>query len=104
MRCLLAFAVAAVVACSSSAKAPTDGTIDTANDPCALCASGQICVAKYDGVCNGQATCVAKTVDCPLNACTPACEAAYCGAPPYQCKTRSPCGGESPSAFTCYGP
>jgi hypothetical protein len=74
-------------------------------DPCERCTADQICVQRYGGVCTAGSSieCLAKTVECPQNACTPACEAAYCTSP-YQCMNRSPCGDESPLAFTCYGP
>lgn len=103
MRRLVALAVLA--ACSHDAgRAPAiDAAIDVPGDPCLRCGQDQICVARYDGTCQGEATCVARTVDCPSNACTAGCEAAYCTTP-YQCQTRAPCGGESPHAFTCYGP
>jgi hypothetical protein len=74
-------------------------------DPCDQCTPDEICVQRYGGVCGfGPATaCEPKTVECPANACSPACEAAYCPSP-YQCMTRPSCGDESPLAFTCYGP
>ena len=94
-----------LVACSSSpgSTPPVDAAIDGKPDVCLTCALGQICVALYDGVCTGGASCVAKTVDCPLNACSPDCQAAYCPSP-YQCMTRTPCDGVSPNAFFCRGP
>jgi hypothetical protein len=103
MRWLISLAL--LTACSSnSGSTPTvDAGVDATIDVCLTCASGQICVASYDGTCHGSAGCVTKTVDCPLNACTTDCQSAYCGSP-YQCMNRAPCGGESPHAFTCYGP
>lgn len=97
--------VACLVACSSSPSStpPVDAAIDGKPDVCLTCALGQICVALYDGTCMGGPSCIAKTVDCPLNACSAECEAAYCPSP-YQCRGRAPCGGESPKAFNCYGP
>jgi hypothetical protein len=95
-----------LVACSSSPGStppPVDAAIDAEVDECLTCAEGQICVALYDGVCTGGNRCVTKTVDCPLNACTPECEAAYCGSP-YHCTYRPPCPGLSPHAFLCRGP
>jgi hypothetical protein len=99
------FALTFVAACSDSSgpARPIDASIDGAADPCLACGPDQICVARYDGTCHGQAICVARTIDCPSNTCTAGCEAAYC-MPSYQCRTRAPCGGESPRAFTCYGP
>lgn len=77
---------------------------DPPPDPCALCTPDELCVARYDGTCTTSGPrCEPRTVDCPGNACSPACEDAYCPSP-YQCQVRSPCGGESPLAFTCYGP
>ena len=74
-------------------------------DPCTLCTTDEICVQSYGGACgDGVAHCVAKTVECPNNACTEDCQTAYCGTSLYQCMTRVPCGTESPLAFTCYGP
>ncbi|HEY4058728.1 MAG TPA: hypothetical protein VGM39_19075 [Kofleriaceae bacterium] len=77
-------------------------------DPCvaAGCTADQVCVQSYDGTCaGGFAHCVAKTVDCPLTgSCSDECRVAYCPAAPYQCQNREGCGGESPHAFTCYGP
>ena len=85
-------------------------TIDGATpDPCLACTTDQMCVALYDGVCSGGPHCVAKTLDCPQNACSPACEAAYCGTP-YQCADRIGCDGlghpyaPPGSSFTCEGP
>jgi hypothetical protein len=99
------FALALVAACSDSSgpARPVDAAIDAAADPCVACGTDQICVARYDGTCRGQAACVTRTIDCPDNACTAGCEAAYC-MPSYQCRNRPPCGGEPPGAFTCYGP
>lgn len=79
---------------------------DPPPDPCELCGPSELCVQRYGGICNGPTPpveCVPKTVDCPLNACSAECEAAYCPAP-YQCQNRPGCGNESPLAFTCYGP
>jgi hypothetical protein len=92
-------------ACSEPAQSPpVDAAIDAVPSACLACDANQICVATYDGTCRSRGvTCVARTVDCPSNACSPACESAYCGSP-FQCQTRSPCGGEPPEAFTCYGP
>lgn len=107
MRWLIAIALAA---CSSSTDpppdAPRDAPIDAppdAADPCLACLSDEICIERFDGTCRVSAECTARTTECPNNACSPACEAAYCGSP-YQCQNRPPCGGESPLAFTCYGP
>jgi hypothetical protein len=73
-------------------------------DPCLQCTADEICVQRFDGVCSGVAPlCLPRTVDCPGNVCSPDCEAAYCPSP-YQCQSRVTCGGESPEAFTCYGP
>ena len=84
--------------------AKVDAAVDTAPfDICTTCTPNQICVALYNGTCGGGAACEPKTQDCPNNACSPACETAYCPSP-YQCQNRVPCGGESPLAFTCYGP
>jgi hypothetical protein len=74
-----------------------------APDPCAACGATELCVARYDGTCQGRPSCVPKTVDCPANACSSECQAAYCPQP-YQCQDRVPCGGEPAAAFTCYGP
>lgn len=98
-RWLAAVALATVAACSDPPRASVDAAIDV----CQTCGSNQICVAAYDGTCHGSAACVARTVDCPNNTCSAACESAYCGAP-YQCQTREPCGSEPAQAFTCYGP
>jgi hypothetical protein len=96
--------LAVLAACSGQPRAPAiDAAIDTPN-ACAPCRADQLCVAKYDGVCQSRGVeCVAKTVDCPGNACSTACQSTYCGAP-FQCQNRAPCGGEPPQAFTCYGP
>src|ERR1041384_4605770 len=104
----LAFLAAVGLACSEQPRVQIDAAIDMAIDmtpsACPPCAANQLCVAKYDGVCrNLGVTCVARTVDCPNNACSTACESTYCGAP-LQCQNRAPCGGEPPGAFTCYGP
>ncbi|HET9624337.1 MAG TPA: hypothetical protein VFP84_23355 [Kofleriaceae bacterium] len=95
------FVLAVLIGCGDDA-APTSG-VDARQDPCAACGAGQLCVASYDGTCALHAACVAQTQACPDNACSAACEAAYCAAP-YQCQTRTPCGGEPAGAFTCYGP
>lgn len=97
-----------LIACGddSSAGGAKDAAIDSAIDPCLLCAAGQICVQSFDGTCRNFSTqCVTKTVDCApaSNACTQACQDAYC-ASPTQCMIRGTCGGESTHAFTCYGP
>ena len=95
-----------LAACSSDPSTPpanVDAAIDAKPDVCLTCALGQICVARYDGACMGGPACVPKTVDCPLNACSADCQAAYCPSP-YQCMNRAACGGESAKAFTCYGP
>ena len=95
---------AVLAACSSEPKVPIDAAIDTVIDECPACSANQLCVAAYDGTCRHLgATCVAKTVDCPNNVCSTACQSAYCFAP-LQCQNRAPCGGEPPNAFTCYGP
>ena len=86
-----AVALAAVAACSDPPRASVDAAIDTATPVCQTCGSNQICVARYDGTCRGGITCVARTIDCPNNACSAACESTYCGAP-FQCQTRTPCG------------
>jgi hypothetical protein len=106
----VAAVVAAVIAGCSEAQHPAafdaavDTPIDTRPDPCLACRADQICVAMYDGTCGDRgASCVARTVDCPGNACSTACEAAYCPTP-FRCSIRIPCGGEPPEAFTCYGP
>jgi hypothetical protein len=88
--------------CSDEPRATSDGEFDTTTT-CDACRADQICVAKYDGTCKSDVSCVARTVDCPSNACSSACETAYCSAP-YQCQNRAPCGGEPEAAFTCYGP
>lgn len=95
-----------LAACSDRPQqAAIDAAIDTPSDPCLACRADQICVAKYDGTCGDRGvTCVARTADCPSNACSAACEAAYCAPGPFQCSNRVPCGGEPPEAFTCYGP
>lgn len=113
MRRVRAFVVAviSVVACSSSSRPATDAAVDAAidapidapADPCLSCRLDQICVARYNGTCGESVGCVARTVDCAVGTCSPACEMAYCPQP-YQCRNRPPCGGESPHAFTCYGP
>lgn len=101
---LAATALAAALLGGCSRTSPlVDAAIDSVADPCRACTADQICVAGYDGTCRGQVGCVARTVDCPNNVCSAACESAYCHAP-YQCQDRPPCGGEPPGAFTCYGP
>lgn len=106
----LLLTLAAVTACSESSRpasvadAAVDTAIDMVPDPCAVCSASQLCVVKYDGVCQGSVSCVARTVDCPNNACSPACRDAYCDAEYYQCDTRGICGGEPAHAFACYGP
>ena len=106
--------VALVAGCSSKTRtadaaidAPIDAAIDAAidaPDPCLQCRSDQLCVERYNGTCGLMSIeCAVKAVDCPNNACTSTCEATYCPFP-YQCGIRGPCGGESPLAFTCYGP
>jgi hypothetical protein len=107
------FVVAVLAGCSSSSRpidAASDVAIDVAidvpldaTDVCTSCRADQLCVASYNGTCGLSVQCVPRTTDCPNNACSTACEAAYCAAP-YQCRNRPPCGGESPLAFTCYGP
>lgn len=72
-------------------------------DECLFCTADQICVQSFDGLCTGGSRCVDKVVECPGNACSPECEAAYCNAPT-QCQNSIPCGTESPLAFHCYGP
>jgi hypothetical protein len=101
----LALVLAVVAGCNDAATPPPDNLPDccVTPDPCATCTASEICVASYDGQCHQSIACVPRVVDCPANACSPACEGAYCAAP-YQCQTRESCGGESPLAFTCYGP
>jgi hypothetical protein len=107
VRWSLAWLLAGLAACSSDERpqrdAPTAPLIDAPPDHCAACRSDQLCVERYTGTCQLSVACVTPTVDCPNNTCSSACEAAYCGSP-YQCQNRAPCGGESPVAFTCYGP
>lgn len=99
---LIAFSVVVVVGCASDSEAPSDPP--SSADPCRACTADQICVQRFDGVCGQDALeCVARTVDCPANACSAACQTTYCGSP-YQCQNRPPCGTESALAFTCYGP
>lgn len=92
------------LACGDDDKTLTDapGPIDAA-DPCAACGTTQLCVQRFDGVCNGAISCVPRTASCPANACSMECEQAYCPSP-YQCMNRAPCGTEVAGAFTCYGP
>ncbi len=92
-------AILMIAACGGGSHPPD------ASDPCAACSADEICVQRYGGLCEaGHSTdCIAKTVECPQNACTASCEAVYCTSP-YQCMTRPLCGDESPLAFTCYGP
>lgn len=101
----LAFVLAGCSDDSGGNNPPIDAAVDTAVDPCLTCALGQICVARYDGTCGAQVQCVTKTVDCPITraSCSAECQTAYCPSP-YQCMTRTGCGGESDKAFTCYGP
>ena len=94
--------LAALAACSDSKPASNDAPIDAAPDPCAACRSDQLCVARFDGVCNLQVVCVAKTVDCPNNTCSTTCQTAYCPQP-YQCMNRS-CANPPAGAFVCQGP
>jgi hypothetical protein len=103
--CTLLFAALAAVACTQTPEAmPIDASIDGAPNPCDACTTDQICVAKYDGTCRADIACVTRVAQCANNTCTPGCEAAYCNPRPLQCLTRTPCGGEPPGAFTCYGP
>ncbi|HJZ85018.1 MAG TPA: hypothetical protein VKN99_07580 [Polyangia bacterium] len=72
--------------------------------PCSTCASGQVCVQRFDGQCrSGGVECVTTSGSCGNGTCTSACQAALCP-PPYQCMNRPPCGTEISGAFTCYGP
>jgi hypothetical protein len=98
------------LACSSDRTNPPDAAPDAvpdaiidATDACGVCTGDQLCIQRFDGTCRESVECVAPNPDCPSNACSAECEAAYCPAP-YQCDNRPPCGGESPRAFTCYGP
>ena len=107
--------VALVIGCSGSDRStdaaidvpidtPVDVAIDGPPDFCLRCRSDELCVERYNGTCGLMSIeCAVKAVDCPNNACTSTCEATYCPFP-YQCGIRGPCGGESPLAFTCYGP
>jgi hypothetical protein len=72
-------------------------------DPCDSCRSDELCVERFDGTCHKSSSCEPITVSCPDNACSAACEDAYCGGAPFQCELRSPCGTERPGSFTCYG-
>jgi len=103
MRWFAVLLMVGACACSDSPARVIDAPIDTAADPSLACGTGELCVARYDGACRRAVACVARTIECPGNACSAACEASYCPSP-YQCHTRPPCGGEPPSAFTCYGP
>lgn len=106
---LLAALLGAVVACGGGGSSPDAGPASECcsgrcADPCSLCSASEICVQRFDGVCGtAGAECVPRTTDCPANACSAGCEAAYCPAP-YQCQNRPPCGSEVATAFTCYGP
>jgi hypothetical protein len=97
------FLLFAVAACGDGTSHDAHDAHDAPVDPCAKCASTDLCVQKYDGTCTERTTCVPRTVECPGHACTPECEQAYCE-PVYVCNIRPACGGESPLAFTCYGP
>jgi hypothetical protein len=37
--------------------------IDGPGDPCLACSADQVCVSRYDGVCNADTRCVARVVD-----------------------------------------
>lgn len=100
MRWVLALAFLA--GCSGNARS-IDAGIDVSTDVCLSCRADQICVARYTGTCGASVSCTTKTMECAPNTCSSACEAEYCPRP-YQCQNRPPCGGESPLAFTCYGP
>ncbi len=93
------------LACGDNDKTPADAppSIDAA-DPCAACDMTQQCVQRFGGDCFVMVQCVPRMASCAGNPCTAECEQAYCGAGPYQCKTRPPCGTEVTGAFTCYGP
>jgi len=106
MRWLLAFAVVASCGAGCSDDRPAamiDAALDSAADPCAACAAGERCIARYDGTCRLAIACVEPAASCADNTCSAACEAAYCPLP-YQCQTRPPCGSEPAAACTCYGP
>lgn len=108
---VIALAAALLGGCSRTSSQANDAAIDAVIDavidgtanPCQACSAGQLCVASYDGTCRGYVACVTRTTDCPNNACSAACESAYCTRP-YQCQDRASCGGEPAGAFTCYGP
>ena len=90
-------------ACGGSSAKVDAGSDVPGGDPCDACTGNQICIQRFDGTCNVTTTCIISSERCPDNACTASCEAAYCPRP-FQCSNRVPCGGESPQAFTCYGP
>jgi hypothetical protein len=111
MICLLAL----LVGCGTSRPqvapdAAPDSLPDALVDPCTRCTPDQLCVQRFDGICNLDTECIPRAATCQTpslteTSCSQACNAAYCPSP-YQCMTRLGCSGPPPSAkaFTCYGP
>ncbi|MCA9671158.1 MAG: hypothetical protein KC503_36420 [Myxococcales bacterium] len=112
--------------------APEVGTGETAANPCAKCASDEVCVQSFDGTCTSsgpyclkvEAKCrnITAQIGTPSNPCaTPiwdagaadggdggtvekGCSEQYCSQP-YSCANGSPCGTEHAAAQVyCYGP
>jgi hypothetical protein len=107
-----------------SVDGPTDGLADqadaTTNDSvdsgdagagCPACASDEICVVLFDGICHQLAPrCAKKTARCQTPVCNDDCNAAFCGVPDggpimSTCMARDcPTSGQFPNAIRCYGP
>lgn len=83
------------------------GADDAANDACAACGPGTMCVQLLGGTCSTQSvTCKPIVAGCEQPVCSAACRDAYCyGADAgfSTCGTRE-CAEDIPGAFHCYGP
>ena len=81
---------------------PIDAAIDTlpdANDPCAACGEGMMCVQLLGGTCG---SCVPVVTGCEQATCSEACDDAYCNRQISTCYA-SPCAEDIAGAFHCYG-
>jgi hypothetical protein len=101
----LAFVATGCVMDEDNNPPPIDAPATTpdANDACAACGDGMMCVQLLGGTCGSlTVTCVPIVTGCEQATCSQACEDAYCNRQYSTCYA-SPCAEDIPGAFHCYG-